>query len=462
MSTADDRTYMRRAIDLANHGEGWVHPNPLVGAVIAKDGRILGEGYHRKYGELHAERNAIADARKKAGASPKHGPQEDVLQGATIYVTLEPCCHYGKTPPCTEAIIENKISRVVIGSRDPNPLVAGKGAKILREAGIEVVEDFLREECDALNPVFFHYIRTKEPYVIMKYAMTADGKIATRTGASKWITGEAAREEVHRIRHACMGIMAGIGTVLADDPLLNCRWTGAGGDGKDNDRTANGNSPMDCRQPIRIICDSRLRIPLDSQICQTAEEYETIVAMADPQLPPGEQTLEHPPGINLQEKPGQLTEKIRQLRRMGITILNVPQAGDQTGAQAGDQTGAQAGDQTGAQTGAEECARPGADAPASPQVDLKALMGLLGERGIDSVLLEGGGGLNDSALRAGIVHEVRAFIAPKLFGGRAKSPVEGCGVETPDQAIPMRLVETKMFGEDLMLRYLLPESSLTR
>lgn len=378
MTRTQDEKYMLRAIDLAKAGEGWAHPNPLVGAVIVKDGQIIGEGYHRKCGELHAERNAIADARNKNG-----GSAANALEGATIYVTLEPCCHYGKTPPCTEAIIENRIARVVIGSRDPNPLVAGKGAKILREAGIEVLEDFLQEECDALNPVFFHYIRTKTPYVIMKYAMTADGKIATKTGASKWITGEEARQEVHRIRHACMGIMAGIGTVLADDPLLNCRIEGA---------AEQEISPYGPCQPIRIICDSHLRIPLDSQICRTADKYETIVACADE------------------------NDKADALKALGIEVIPVPDA--------------------------------------EGSIDLKKLMELLGARSIDSILLEGGGMINESALRAGIVNEVRAFIAPKLFGGTAKTPVEGIGAAVPDQAIPMELVETEMFGDDLMLRYL--------
>ena len=419
MSAIDDRKYMRRAIALAKAGEGWVHPNPLVGAVIVKDGRVIGEGYHRKFGELHAERNAIASLTEPA-------------DGATIYVTLEPCCHYGKTPPCTEAIIENRIARVVIGSRDPNPLVAGKGAAILQEAGIEVEEDFLREECDAINPVFFHYITEKTPYVIMKYAMTADGKIATKTGASKWITGPAAREEVHRIRHACMGIMAGIGTVLADDPMLNCRMGEDDGDA----------SSLDVRQPIRIICDSYLRIPADSQICRTAREYETIVVCADPSLtvgeivmddlskeivaeyPAGEITVsnpsgeasDHPTGFDPQERQEQMSMKIRQLQQLGITVMNVPE-------------------------------------PQSAHVDLRQLMQLLGERGIDSILLEGGSVLNDSALRAGIVSEVRAFVAPKLFGGTAKSPVEGIGIEQPDEAIRMKLINVEMFGEDLMLRY---------
>ena len=242
-----DQEYMLRAIQLAKKGEGWTNPNPMVGAVIVKDGKIIGEGYHKKYGELHAERNAIASLTESA-------------EGAVIYVTLEPCCHHGKTPPCTEAIIEQKIRKVVIGSRDPNPKVAGKGVQMLREAGVTVVEDFMREECDQLNPVFFHYITTKTPYVVMKYAMTLDGKIATKTGASKWITGESARKEVQHMRHQYMGIMAGIGTVLADDPMLNVRVEG-------------------WKSPVRIVCDSKLRIPPGSQIVKSAEKYRTIVAM---------------------------------------------------------------------------------------------------------------------------------------------------------------------------------------
>ena len=233
-----DQEYMLRAIQLAKKGEGWTNPNPMVGAVIVKDGKIIGEGYHKKYGELHAERNAIASLTESA-------------EGAVIYVTLEPCCHHGKTPPCTEAIIEQKIRKVVIGSRDPNPKVAGKGVQMLREAGVTVVEDFMREECDQLNPVFFHYITMKTPYVVMKYAMTLDGKIATKTGASKWITGESARKEVQHMRHQYMGIMAGIGTVLADDPMLNVRVEG-------------------WKSPVRIVCDSKLRIPPGSQIVKSA------------------------------------------------------------------------------------------------------------------------------------------------------------------------------------------------
>lgn len=384
-SLAQDEYYMRRAITLAKKGEGWCHPNPMVGAVIVKEGRIIGEGYHARRGELHAERNAIKSLTESAA-------------GATIYVTLEPCCHYGRTPPCTEAILEQGIARVVIGSRDPNPKVAGKGAAILRAAGLTVEEDFLREECDALNPVFFHYITNKTPYVVMKYAMTMDGKIAAKTGDSKWITGEAAREAVQGMRHACMGIMAGIGTVLADDPLLTCRIPGG-------------------RNPVRIICDSRLRIPLDSQIVKTADTVDTILVAAMPELPRGERI--GPAAGNLGENV--LAQKIRKLTGAGIRIWNLP---EETGTAAGE-----------------------------PQADLAALMKYLGEEEIDSVLLEGGGTLNESALRAGIVHEIRAFIAPKIFGGHAKSPVEGCGVEHPGEALLWTLSDMECIGEDLVLTY---------
>ncbi|MGN0134079.1 MAG: bifunctional diaminohydroxyphosphoribosylaminopyrimidine deaminase/5-amino-6-(5-phosphoribosylamino)uracil reductase RibD, partial [Anaerotignum sp.] len=166
-----NKTYMRRAIELAKNGMGHTNPNPLVGAVIVKEGRIIGEGYHARCGDLHAERNAFANCTENPA-------------GADLYVTLEPCCHQGRTPPCTEIILEKGIRRVIIGSRDPNPKVSGKGAALLRSDGVEVIEDFLREECDALNPIFFHYITKKMPYVAIKYAMTADGKIATVTGAS--------------------------------------------------------------------------------------------------------------------------------------------------------------------------------------------------------------------------------------------------------------------------------------
>lgn len=243
-----DEVYMRRALELARKGEGYVNPNPMVGAVLVKDGKIIGEGYHQRYGELHAERNALKNCTE---------PPE----GAELYVTLEPCCHYGKTPPCTEAIIENGIKRVIVGSPDCNPLVAGKGIRILREAGILVTEGILQKECDDLNRIFFHFMKTGLPLVTMKYAMTLDGKIAAYTGASKWITGEAAREKVHEDRGRFMGIMAGVGTVLADNPLLTCRLEGK-------------------KSPVRIICDTHLRTPLSAAVVETAREVPVILATA--------------------------------------------------------------------------------------------------------------------------------------------------------------------------------------
>lgn len=245
-----DERYMERALELAVRGAGWTNPNPQVGAVIVKDGRIIGEGWHTAYGKLHAEREALANC------------SEDPA-GATIYVTLEPCCHWGKTPPCTEAIIEAKLARVVVGAPDPNPLVAGKGFALLREAGIEVVEGVLLDECLEVNEVFFHYIKTNLPLVTVKYAMTLDGKIATKTGASRWITSEAARKKVHEDRHRFAAIMVGIGTVLTDDPELTSRLP-----------------ETETKDPLRVIIDSSARIPLDSKIVTTAHNVPTFVAVS--------------------------------------------------------------------------------------------------------------------------------------------------------------------------------------
>ena len=351
--------YMRRAVELAKKGEGWTSPNPMVGAVVVKDGRIIGEGYHARYGELHAERNAL-----RACMEP--------TEGADLYVTLEPCCHYGKQPPCVEAIVQAGIKRVFVGSDDPNPLVAGKGIQYLRERGILVETHVLKEECDALNPVFFHYIRRKTPYVVLKYAMTMDGKIAAYTGVSKWVTGEEARAWVQRERSRYRGIMVGVNTVLADDPLLNCRMPGG-------------------RNPVRIICDTHLKTPMESRIVKTAREIPTILAVCE-------------------------TDKKRYLpyEQAGCQILPVSE---------------------------EE-----------GHVNLTDLMKLLGEKQIDSILLEGGGTLNWSALKSGIVKEVHAYLAPKLFGGaKAKTPVEGPGVADPSEAVRLKVREIRKLGEDFLV-----------
>ena len=320
-----------------------------------------------------------------------------------MYVTLEPCCHQGRTPPCTDAILANGIAHVVIGSRDPNPKAAG-GADILRRNGITVTEHFLQDECDAVNEVFFHYITSGRPYVAMKYAMSADGKTASHTGASKWITGHEARKHVHSLRSRYTGIMAGIGTVLSDDPMLNCRTQKRRSRQEErlsavqNPLQTDGSSAADVsvsdpRQPVRILCDSQLRIPADCRLCRTAEQYRTIIAYTHG-----------------------TPEKQSSLDAMGITLLELP----------------------------EENGR----------VSLPALMDALGRMEIDSILLEGGGTLNEAMLRAGLVQKIYAYIAPLLLGGRdARTPVEGIGFPSPGEGIRLSSPAVSTIGEDLLLEF---------
>lgn len=242
----DEKGYMLMALEEARGGIGAVNPNPLVGAVIVKDGRVIGKGHHEYWGGPHAEPNALASC------------SEDP-SGAVMYVTLEPCCHFGKRPPCTEAVIKAGISRVVAAMEDPNPLVAGKGLARLREAGIATECGLCREEAMYLNRVFVKYITTRRPWVVMKGAMTMDGRIAAHTGDSKWVTSEESRQYVQRLRSEYSGILVGIGTVLADDPMLNCRIEGL-------------------RSPVRIIADSHASLPTDSRIAGSASSIRTIVA----------------------------------------------------------------------------------------------------------------------------------------------------------------------------------------
>ncbi len=353
---------MCRAAELAEHGKGFVNPNPLVGAVIVREGRIIGEGFHARYGGPHAEREAFRNC------------TEDP-RGATLYVTLEPCCHYGKTPPCTEVILEKGIARVMVGLTDPNPLVAGKGMALLQNAGIAVESGVETERLAKQNRVFLKYITTRMPWVVLKTAMTLDGKIAAYTGDSKWVTGEEARREVHRMRAEYMGIVAGSGTVKADDPLLNCR--GVAG----------------CRQPVRIVVDSAASLSPDSRIFRSAGEQPVIVAHTT--------------------KAG--ADKLELLQAAGVnTLLCTEREG---------------------------------------RVSIPDLLRQLGERQIDSLLLEGGGELNASFLNAGMVDEVVAFIAPKLIGGReAPTPVEGTGIANMHEAVRLREVESGKIGEDVWIR----------
>lgn len=352
---------MRRAAELAMRGEGWVNPNPLVGAVVVRNGRIVGAGWHERWGGAHAERNALA----RCSESPA---------GATLYVTLEPCCHHGKTPPCTEALIDAGIARVVVGMEDPNPLVAGKGVARLRAAGIEVVCGLMEPELRYMNRIFLKYIEKRRPWVVLKSAMTLDGKIAARTGDSRWVTGEEARRRVHAMRCRHMAILAGIGTVEVDDPMLDCRLEG------------------DVRQPVRFIADSSARIGLDTQLVHTAGRLRTVVAHT-PYAP---------------------APRIGLLRKAGVETWCC----------------------------AEEQGR----------VDVGDLLRRMGEQGIDSLLVEGGGTLAESFLMGGFVDEVCMFVAPKIVGGRdAKTPVEGEGVARMADAVRLHDLRVEAVGDDLML-----------
>jgi len=240
--------HMRRALYLARKAEGQTSPNPMVGAMVVKSGKVIAEGYHKKAGLPHAEIVAL----RKAGSKAK---------GATLYVSLEPCCHQGRTPPCTEAIVAAGIKRVVVGVRDPNPLVCGKGTRHLKKNGIEVVAGVLKRDCERLNETFIKYIRTGRPWVILKSALSLDGKIATRTGDSQWITGPKAREYAHRIRNNVDAILVGAGTVCADDPRLTVRL-----------------KKGEVRNPVRVIVDGKYSVPISARVFSNARRERVVYA----------------------------------------------------------------------------------------------------------------------------------------------------------------------------------------
>ena len=246
-----DEKFMKLALSLAEKGRGYVNPNPLVGAVIVKDGKVIGEGYHTAFGKPHAEIEAINSA------------TEDI-KGATMYVTLEPCCHQGKTPPCTEAIIKNQLARVVIATTDPNPLVSGSGIEKLKQSNIEITVGVLEERAKIQNEVFIHYMTTNLPFTILKYAMSLDGKIACHTGDSKWITSENSRTDVHSLRSSVSAVVTGIGTILSDDASLNVRLIDSKG-----------------KEPHRIVVDSAARISLDAKILNLDSKSDTYIAVTE-------------------------------------------------------------------------------------------------------------------------------------------------------------------------------------
>ena len=392
MITEDDILLMQDAMLLAQHGEGQVNPNPLVGALIVKNDDIVASGYHTRYGDLHAEREAFKDAESR-GIDCK---------GATLYVTLEPCCHEGHQPPCVDAVIEHGISRVVVGLLDPNPLVAGKGLEILRSNGIEVdvmenenedenencvkAAQELVKQLRMQNRVFLKFITTNQPWITAKWAMTLDGKIATSTGDSKWITNKQSRQRVHMLRKNNMAILCGIGTVIADDPMLNVRLS-------EESMQRLGIKEHEVRHPIRIVADRQARIPMESQLVSTAHEYPTIVVY----------------GNSADE------EKLQQLRDAGVTLWNCN--------------------------------------------TLTELVQRAGAEKIDSILLESGGTLSEALLSEGLIDEVVAFVAPKIIGGKsARTPVEGEGVTLMSEAIELedQIVET--VGCDVMISGLVKKS----
>lgn len=354
---------MKKALELASKGYGFVTPNPLVGAVIVKDNKIIAEGFHQCCGENHAEINALQN--KTSG-----------VHSSTMYVTLEPCSHYGKTPPCAETIIKSGITKVVIGTLDPNPIVSGKGVKILENQGIEVVIGILENECKQLNEVFFKYIKTQLPFVTLKYAMTLDGKISSYTGDSRWISNSLSREYVHKLRHKNTGIMVGIGTILKDNPSLNTRLN-------------------DCKNnldPIRIIVDTKGRIPLNSKAINIESNAHAILATTDL--------------IDI--------DKLNALKSKNVSVIICPVKNN--------------------------------------QVDLDFLLKALGARGIDSILLEGGSELNFSMIKENLVDKVITFIAPKIVGGcDSKTPVGGIGIELMRDAIEINKIKYKTFDSDICI-----------
>lgn len=351
--------FMNRALELARMGSGMVNPNPLVGAVIVKNGKIIGEGYHECYGKAHAERNAVESA------------VEDVT-GSTIYVTLEPCAHYGKTPPCVDLIIKKKFNKVVIGMLDPNVLVAGKSIEKLKKHGIEVILGVKEKECMKINEIFIKYITSKVPFVLLKSGITLDGKIATANGESKWITSKESREDSQVLRNRFASIMVGVNTIIADDSELTCR-------------IKNG------KNPIRIIVDSNLRIPLDSKVVKNNNKL-TIVATTE--------------AANQNKK--------QELIDLGVKVIEVNQKNN--------------------------------------RVDLNELIKKIGEEGIDSILIEGGGTLNFSALKESIVDKIRFYIALKILGGeKSKSSVAGEGFLELENAVKLKNTTYRTIGEDIVI-----------
>lgn len=355
----DDEKYIERCFELARRGMGRVSPNPLVGCVIVRDGKLVAEGYHQRFGGPHAEVLALRKAGKKA-------------RGATLYVNLEPCSHHGKTPPCTEAIIAAGVKRVVASTKDPNPLVAGSGFEKLRKAGIQVHVGVLRNEAEELNEKFVTFMKTGFPFVGVKVAQTLDGKIADPFGRSKWITDEEARTYAHQLRTEYDAILVGAGTVQRDDPQLTVR-------------------KVQGRNPLRVVLDGRLSVKPNAKVFKT-RNAQTIVLTST---------------LAMKKYP----RKVGQLTMRGVDVLSVERNTD---------------------------------------LDPKAVLAVLGEMNISSVLVEGGAHTISRFLEEGLVQKVHCFIAPKILG----AGLEGWRLQSGrrlSQSIQLKNVRLRMVGKDLLL-----------
>ena len=331
---------------------------PLVGSIIVKNDTIIGEGYHKCFGKEHAEIVALRDAGENA-------------RDATLFVNLEPCCHYGKTPPCTDAIIKAGIKRVVIGMADPNPLVNQQGIKILRENGIEVEAGVEKEACEQLNRVFIKFIKTRLPFVTLKIAQTIDGRISTSTGHARWITSEAARKQGHRLRSQNDVVIVGIGTVLADDPQLNVRL-------------------LKGSNPVRIVLDSSLRIPLKSQLLTDESAYKTIVATTSKNL-----------------------EKIETIKKTGAQVWQFEK----------DKNG---------------------------RIPLPELLKKIGQDNKSSIMVEGGAQIFTSFIKENLSDRIVFFIAPKILGS-GKETIGDLGINLIDDCIQLKDMKFKKIGQDFMV-----------
>lgn len=358
---ADDERWMAEALALASRARGLTSPNPMVGAVIVRDAAAAGRGFHSRAGAPHAEIEALREAGGRAN-------------GATLYVTLEPCNHAGRTPPCVDALVGAGIRRVVAATADPNPQVRGGGANALRRAGVEVLVGCLESEARALNRVFFTAMERMRPHVTLKCAMTLDGKIAASDRSSRWITGEAARREAHRLRSECDAIVVGIGTVLTDDPALTVRL-----------------DPPGPREPLRVVVDTRCRLPLTARLIASGDPGRVVVAVAD-------------------DAPG---AHVEALVSRGVTVLQCK-------------------------------SREG-------HVDVSDLCGRLFGLDVRGLLLEGGSELNWAFVEAGLVDRVAVFVAPILLGGAgAPTPVGGRGLPLGG-GMRLRSVEVRPIGEDWLI-----------